>query len=71
MNVELPVIEAQLAHNAWATRELLGFCRGIDEGEFRRDLGIGPGSLERILAHIIDCMYYFGMKMGYRCLSSL
>lgn len=66
MSTDHLVAEALIDHNTWATRQLLDFCRDVDDGEFRRDLGVGPGSLERILAHVIDCMYYFGDGLAGR-----
>ncbi|MBC7834549.1 MAG: DinB family protein [Phycisphaerales bacterium] len=59
-DAEYPLVRAQLEHDAWATRELLGHCGGLSAEEWRRCFEMGPGSLERTLAHIVDSMYFFG-----------
>ena len=53
-----PVIASQLEHNHWATHEILQACEELSAADYQRDFAIGPRSLARTLAHIIDCIYY-------------
>jgi uncharacterized damage-inducible protein DinB len=46
-------IEIMLAHDEWATRELLGACRALSREQFHRPFEIGLGSLHNNLSHII------------------
>jgi len=43
-----------LAHDAWATTLLLERCGALPPDEWRRPVGPGSGSLERLLARRID-----------------
>jgi len=42
-----------LAHNHWATQELLTACAALTPDQFHQKFEIGPGSLHDTLTHII------------------
>ncbi|HEX8523674.1 MAG TPA: DinB family protein [Tepidisphaeraceae bacterium] len=45
-----------LAHDCWATSQLLGVSRGLSPDQFHQRFDIGPGSLHDTLTHIIGAM---------------
>jgi uncharacterized damage-inducible protein DinB len=47
---------ALLAHNHWATGEILDRCRPLSHEQFHQSFDIGPGSLHDTLTHIISAM---------------
>ncbi len=60
------IVELQLEHNAWATREIIEHNLEVSDKEFKMTFGIGPGSLQLILAHMIETMFYFGDNFAGR-----
>lgn len=61
------LVKAQLEHNEWAIEQLIQACEAVPLADFRRDFGIGFGTLERTLAHLIECMYCcVGLASGFR-----
>ena len=45
-----------LAHDAWATREIIGVCIGLNDEQFHRRFEMGPGSLHDTVTHTIAAM---------------
>lgn len=45
-----------LAHNHWATRNVLDACARLGEGGFHRRFEMGPGSLHDTVVHILGAM---------------
>lgn len=45
-----------LAHDRWATRQLLDACHRISDEQFHRRFDIGPGSLHDAITHILGAM---------------
>ena len=37
---------------------MLQACKELSPADYKRDFAIGPGSLARTLAHIVDCIFY-------------
>jgi predicted O-methyltransferase YrrM/uncharacterized damage-inducible protein DinB len=49
-------IDLLLAHDAWATREVLAACAPLDADSWHRRFEIGLGSLHETLTHIVGAM---------------
>ena len=49
-------LEILLAHDRWATLQLLDACGGLTADQFHRRFDIGPGSLHDTLTHIVGAM---------------
>jgi uncharacterized damage-inducible protein DinB len=49
----LPIL---LAHDRWATQQILDACRNLTAEQFHRRFDIGPGSLHDTLTHMIGAM---------------
>ena len=49
-------LDILLAHDAWATNELLRVCESLDDSQWHRRFDIGPGSLHDTLTHIVGAM---------------
>lgn len=52
-------IAAQFEHDAWATRQILEAASQLTPEEWRRPFPVGPGSLERTLAHLVEAADFF------------
>ena len=48
--------EVLLAHDAWATRNILQACVPLSDAQFHQVFDIGPGSLHNTTAHILGAM---------------
>jgi uncharacterized damage-inducible protein DinB len=64
MNQPLP--ETLFAYDRWATRILIETCADLSQEEFVRPLGIGPGSVERTINHLVGAMFFFADRL-MRC----
>jgi uncharacterized damage-inducible protein DinB len=53
-------LDILLAHNLWATNQLLMHCRGLTEAQFHQRFDIGPGSLHDTLTHILGSIQRWG-----------
>jgi uncharacterized damage-inducible protein DinB len=42
-----------LAHDAWATQQMIDACRKLTPGQFHQRFDMGPGSLHDTIAHIL------------------
>jgi len=49
-----------LAHNEWATRVLVERCGGLSAEHYHREFEIGPGTLHKTCAHIVEVMFVWG-----------
>jgi uncharacterized damage-inducible protein DinB len=49
-------LRIQLAHDRWATRQLIDACGRLTADQFHRRFDIGPGSLHDTVAHVIGAM---------------
>jgi uncharacterized damage-inducible protein DinB len=49
-------LDILLAHDAWATRQLLEVCRGLSHEQFHQRFDIGLGSLHDNLSHVIGVL---------------
>lgn len=52
-------LDILLAHNHWATRNVLDACVKLSSEQFHRRFEIGPGSLHDALTHVIGAMDYW------------
>jgi uncharacterized damage-inducible protein DinB len=62
-------IDSLLAHNLWATRQILEKCRGLSDEQFNRPFPIGPGDhggLHAILTHIVGAMQRWSDRIAGR-----
>lgn len=68
-------LDISLAHNAWATNELLRVCEKLDDAQWHRRFDMGPGSLHDTLTHIVGAMLVHvtthGMHHRAQCLNML
>jgi uncharacterized damage-inducible protein DinB len=55
-----------LAYDRWATRVLIETCAELSPEEFERPLGIGPGSVERTINHLVGALFFFTDRLA-RC----
>jgi uncharacterized damage-inducible protein DinB len=60
------LLGALLDYDVWATRQLLGVCRGLTPGQFEQPLPIGLGSLERTLTHLVSATFFFADRLARR-----
>ena len=61
-----PLLETLFAYDRWATRTLIEACAELTPEEFERSVGIGPGSVERTLNHLVGAMFFFADRLS-RC----
>jgi len=59
-------VEVLLAHNAWATRQLLEACTKLSPSQFHQRFEIGPGSLHDTMIHIVGAMRGLGDTLNGR-----
>jgi uncharacterized damage-inducible protein DinB len=52
-------ISAQFEHDAWATRQIIEAATALTAEEWRQPFPVGPGSLERTLAHLVEAVDFF------------
>ncbi len=52
----LDPLDIMLAHNAWATREVLRACQPLADEAWRRRFEVGLGSLHDTLTHVVGAM---------------
>ena len=58
------LVQLQLDHNAWATRQIIDAAKPLPAGALDADLGIGPGSLRATIAHVIEVMFFFAANFA-------
>ncbi len=54
-NVSDP-LEILIAHNLWATRNIIEACAGLSEEQFHKPFEMGPGSLHATTTHILGAL---------------
>ena len=59
-------VEILLAHNRWATRNLLEACAALSAEQFHQRFEMGPGSLHDTLTHIVGAMRGWGDLLAGR-----
>jgi uncharacterized damage-inducible protein DinB len=64
--VNHPFLETLFAYDRWATRTLIEVCAELSQEEFERRVGIGPGSVERTINHLVGAMFFFADRLN-RC----
>lgn len=55
-----------LAHDQWATRNILEACSGLTPEQFHRRFEMGPGSLHDTTTHILAAMRVWGDLLAGR-----
>lgn len=60
------LVRFQIAHSAWALRQIIRHAKALPVEATARDLGIGPGSLRANVAHTIEAMLYFAENFAGR-----
>jgi len=58
------LIEVLFTYDAWATRCLLEECRSLAQEQLERPLGLGHGTIERTLVHLIGAMMFFADRLN-------
>jgi uncharacterized damage-inducible protein DinB len=53
---ESDVLQILLAHDRWATEQLLDACAKLPTDQFHQAFDIGPGSLHDTLCHVVGAM---------------
>lgn len=59
-------VQILLAHNRWATRNMLSACEKLSEEQFHQRFELGPGSLHDTLTHILGAMRGWGDLLAGR-----
>jgi uncharacterized damage-inducible protein DinB len=65
MNVTA-LVQLQLDHNVWATRQLIDASKPLAPEAFEKDFGIGPGSLRVTFGHVIESMFFFAANFAHK-----
>lgn len=60
------LLDFQLAHSAWALRELIRHARTLPAETIEQDLGIGPGGVRENIAHVLEAMFFFADNFAAR-----
>jgi len=55
-----------LAHDKWATRQILNSCIALTPEQFHRRFEMGPGSLHDTTTHILGAMHSWGDLLAGR-----
>ena len=55
-----------LAHDRWATGQIIDRCRGLTEDQFHHAFEMGMGSLHGTIAHVISAMRGWGDLLADR-----
>ena len=55
-----------LAHNRWATRQIIDFCRPLSHDQFHQKFEMGEGSLHDSITHILAAMRGWGDLLAGR-----
>jgi uncharacterized damage-inducible protein DinB len=61
-----PFLETLFAYDRWTTRYIIETCHELSQEEFERPLGIGPGSVERTVNHVVGAMFFFADRLRRR-----
>src|SRR4051794_10832503 len=63
-------LDILLQHNAWATCELIAYCRCLSDEELDRPIEIGPGSIRLTLSHVVGAMERWAKRIGGEVIQS-
>jgi len=63
-------IDILLAHDAWATRQILLACEKLTPEQFTKLFDLGPGSLQATLTHILGAMQTWSDTLAQRPLGT-
>lgn len=58
------LLDTLFAYESWATRHLLEECGALTQAQFEQPLGLGHGTLERTLAHLVGAMTFFADRLN-------
>jgi len=53
------LVSIQLDHNHWAIAQILGRSGALTAEQYAQVFDIGPGSLQKTLAHMVEAMFFF------------
>jgi len=56
----MDILDRLIAHNEWATRELIERCGKLSSEEYHREMEIGLCTLHKTCAHIVGVMFVWG-----------
>lgn len=59
-----PLIDVLFSYDSWATRSLLEDCQTLTREQMERPLGLGHGSIESTLTHLIGAMIFFADRLN-------
>ena len=59
-----PFLEVCYQSDSWATRHLLEECCLLTQEQFERPLGMGNGTLEHTLTHLVGAMMFFTDRLN-------
>ncbi len=60
------LLDAQMAHNEWATEQLLDACAALGDDQWHAKFEIGIGSLHDSFVHLIGAMWVWTDTLGQR-----
>jgi uncharacterized damage-inducible protein DinB len=55
-----------LAHDRWATRQILDACSKLTDAQFHQRFEMGPGSLHDTITHMLAAMRTWGDSLSHR-----
>lgn len=61
-----PLLDVLFTYDGWATRRLLEECRTLTQEQLEQPLGLGHGTIERTLVHLIGSMMFFADRLNRR-----
>lgn len=59
-------IDILLAHDAWATRQILLVCETLAREQFSKKFDLGPGSLQATITHMLAAMQTWNDTLAQR-----
>lgn len=59
-------IDILLAHDAWATRQILLVCERLAPEQFSKKFDLGPGSLQATITHMLAAMQTWNDTLAQR-----
>jgi uncharacterized damage-inducible protein DinB len=59
-------LDILLAHDRWATRQIIDACAKLTPEQFHQRFEMGPGSLHDTATHILGAMQFWGDLLAHR-----
>jgi uncharacterized damage-inducible protein DinB len=59
-------LDILLAHDRWATRNILDACSKLSDEQFHQRFEMGPGSLHDTITHVLAAMRLWGDLLASR-----